>query len=227
MGILERFEQRVDRLVNGAFARAFAAEVQPIEIAAALTNEATDRAVIMGAGRTVVPNFFQVELSPADYDRLTAFAEQLRTELAAVLREHVSEQRYTTLGQVKVDFALDESLATGLFRVSAEVRDELTPAETAATTSTRRGPHLVIDGYSHPLTRQRTVLGRGSDADIRIEDNGVSRHHCEILLSVPPKLVDLGSTNGTWVHGQRVTEIALNEDLDIALGNVVVQFRSR
>lgn len=227
MGILERFEQRVDRLVNGAFARAFAAEVQPIEIAAALTNEATDRAVIMGAGRTVVPNFFQVELSPADYDRLTAFAEQLRTELAAVLREHVSEQRYTTLGQVKVDFALDASLATGLFRVSAEVRDELAPAETAATTSTRRGPHLVIDGYSHPLTHQRTVLGRGSDADIRIEDNGVSRHHCEILLSVPPKLVDLGSTNGTWVHGQRVTEIALNEDLDIALGNVVVQFRSR
>lgn len=227
MGILERFEQRVDRLVNGAFARAFAAEVQPVEIAGALTNEVTDRAVIMGAGRTVVPNHFCVDLSPADYERLTAFAEQLRSELGSVVREHVAEQRYTTLGQIKVDFALDQTLATGIFRVTAEVKDELGTSDPVAAASTRRGPHLVIDGYSHPLTRQRTLIGRGTDVDVRIEDNGVSRHHCEIVLSVPPKLVDLGSTNGTWVHGQRVHEFVLNEDVDIALGNVVVQFRSR
>ncbi|MEY3278282.1 MAG: hypothetical protein RLZZ426_768, partial [Actinomycetota bacterium] len=44
MGILDRFEQRVDRLVNGAFAKAFSAEVQPVEIAAALQSEVDDRA---------------------------------------------------------------------------------------------------------------------------------------------------------------------------------------
>ena len=44
MGLLERFEDSLDRLVNGAFARAFKAEVQPVEIAAALQREVDDRA---------------------------------------------------------------------------------------------------------------------------------------------------------------------------------------
>ena len=39
MGLLERFEDSLDRLVNGAFARAFKAEVQPVEIASALQRE--------------------------------------------------------------------------------------------------------------------------------------------------------------------------------------------
>ena len=40
MGILDRFERRLDRMVNGAFARAFKAEVQPVEIASALQRGA-------------------------------------------------------------------------------------------------------------------------------------------------------------------------------------------
>jgi pSer/pThr/pTyr-binding forkhead associated (FHA) protein len=86
---------------------------------------------------------------------------------------------------------------------------------------------LVIDGFAHPLTRQRTTLGRGTDADIRIDDNGVSRRHCEIELTSPAVLRDLGSTNGTWVQGQRVSEVTLNTDVDINIGSTTVQFRMR
>ena len=50
MGVLQRFEHRVERLVNGAFARAFKAEVQPVEIAAALQRECDDRAAIVARG---------------------------------------------------------------------------------------------------------------------------------------------------------------------------------
>lgn len=227
MGILDRFEARVDRLVNGAFARAFEAEVQPVEIASALQNEVTDRAVIVGPGRTVVPNRFVIDLSPQDFERLTAFAEPLRTELAGVVREHISEQRYTTLGQVNITFHQDDELTTGIFRVNAAVEDDGGSTDSHQAVSTRRGPHLVIDGYSHPLTRQRTVIGRGTDADIRINDDGVSRRHCEIVLSTPPRLIDLASTNGTWVRGLQVRELELTEDVDIAIGNSIIQFRIR
>jgi pSer/pThr/pTyr-binding forkhead associated (FHA) protein len=228
MGILDRFEQRVDRLVNGAFAKAFSAEVQPVEIAAALQSEVDDRAIIVGAGRTVVPNSFVIDLSSADYQRLNSYAAPLKLELEGVLREHITEQRYTTLGLVSVNFELDPELATGIFRINAAARDSAGQAvEQVETAASRRGPHIVIDGFSHPLTRQRTVLGRGTDADIRIDDNGVSRQHCEIVLSSPPLLRDLSSTNGTWVQGQRITELTVSSDVDINIGSTTIQFRMR
>ena len=55
MGLLERFEDSLDRLVNGAFARAFKAEVQPVEIASALQREVNDRAAVIDRSRTVIP----------------------------------------------------------------------------------------------------------------------------------------------------------------------------
>lgn len=228
MGVLDRFEQRIDRLVHGAFAKAFESDVQPVEIAAALQAETDDRAMIVGAGRTVVPNVFTVDLSDSDYQRLLVFDKPLRDELAATLLEHITDQRYTTLGKIQVSFARDESLITGVFRVNAEVRDESgDKVEEVASAVTRRGPHVVINGFAHPLTRQRTLIGRGVDADIKLEDTGVSRNHCEIVLSVPPVLRDLQSTNGTWVGGDRVIEMELNSDTDITVGSTVIQFRMR
>ena len=64
MGLLERFEDSLDRLVNGAFARAFKAEVQPVEIAAALQREMDDRAAVIDRERTVIPNVFFIEPCP-------------------------------------------------------------------------------------------------------------------------------------------------------------------
>jgi len=228
VGILDRFEQRVDRLVNGAFAKAFTAEVQPVEIAAALQAELDDRAVIVGAGRTVVPNRFTVDLATEDFNRLAGFENPLKTELISVLREHITEQRYTTLGQLNIEFANDENLTTGIFRISADADDDARGDDvSAAGISTRRGPHVVINGFAHSLTQQQTVLGRGTDADIKVEDNGVSRRHCEIVLSAPPVLRDLNSTNGTWVQGQRISTLTLSADVDITVGSTSIQFRIR
>ena len=62
MGVLQRFERRIEGLVNRAFARAFKAEVQPVEIASALQRECDDRTAIVARGRTMVPNAFTVDL---------------------------------------------------------------------------------------------------------------------------------------------------------------------
>ena len=64
MGVMDRFERRLDRMVNGVFARTFKSEVEPVEIAAALQRECDDRAAIVSRGRTMVPNAFTVELGP-------------------------------------------------------------------------------------------------------------------------------------------------------------------
>ena len=70
------------------------------------------------------------------------------------------------------------------------------------------------------LTKATIVVGRGSEADLRVDDSDVSRRHCEFTLS-PRGLVirDLGSTHGTWVRGRRVSgEIRVTQLTKVVLG---------
>jgi hypothetical protein len=228
VGILDRFEDRINRVVNGAFAKAFESEVQPVEIAAAIQAEVDEKAVIVGAGRTVVPNKFLVDLSQADYERLLTYENPLKSEIAAVIREHIVTQRYTTLGQIKIELAVDDDLTTGVFRVTSSAEDDGgAPITSSEQLASRKGPTVVIDGFVHPLTRTKTIIGRSEAADIQVEDSGVSRKHCEIDLLSTPIVRDLDSTNGTWIHGERITEQKLSEDVDITIGTTVIQFRMR
>jgi hypothetical protein len=231
VGLLDRFEQRLDRMVNGAFARAFKAEVQPVEIASALQREIDERAAVVSRGRTVVPNVFTVDLSPHDYDRLSVYADTLTEELAAMVREFAEEQRYTFLGGTEVVLRRDDDLETGLFRVHSEAKAEVasTPHGARMPASPPEGvghPRLVADDTAHPLTRAVTRLGRGTDVDIRVDDPGVSRHHAEILLGREVLLRDLNSTNGTYVDGVQVGEIALHDGAVVQLGGTRLTFRA-
>src|SRR5690349_5817428 len=127
MGVLQRFEQRLDTLVNGAFAKAFRSEVQPVEIAGALQRELDEKALPLGTDRTVGPNTFSVELSPRDHDRLGPYAVPLGAELASMVREHAEASNVGLLGPVEVDLLRSDDLSTGMFRV----RSTTTPGVTA------------------------------------------------------------------------------------------------
>lgn len=230
MGLLERFEDSLDRLVNGTFARAFKAEVQPVEIAAALQREINDRAAVIDRDRTVIPNVFHVELSEHDYRRLAVFRDALQTELATLVRDYGAEQHYTLLGPVEIELGQDDELETGIFRVRSEARAQVRSqphgrsAEPVAAGG--RQPRLEVSGTAYPLVRAVTRLGRGSDTDIRVEDPGASRNHCEIVLGHPALVRDLSSTNGTYVDGQRISQIALDDGSTIQIGTTRLVFRS-
>ncbi|MES2639585.1 MAG: GGDEF domain-containing protein [Myxococcota bacterium] len=76
----------------------------------------------------------------------------------------------------------------------------------------RRPVFVVLEGKElrrvHLLDRERTVVGRGPDCDIVLEDAGCSRRHvvafCELQEGAPVWLEDLGSTNGTYVNGVKL-----------------------
>lgn len=117
MGVMKRFEQRLEGLVNGTFAKVFKSEVQPVEIAGALQRECDNNATIWNRERTVVPNDFIVELSTPDYDRLSPYSGQLGDELSSMVRDYAKQQRYTFMGPIKVHLEKAEDLDTGLYRV--------------------------------------------------------------------------------------------------------------
>ena len=77
MGIFDRVERRLERAVNSVFARAFKAEVQPVEIASAIRKAMDDRAVTPSRGHVLVPNVFTVVLSSTDFDRLSEFEDDI------------------------------------------------------------------------------------------------------------------------------------------------------
>ena len=229
MGVLQRFERRIEDMVNRPFARAFKAEVQPVEIASALQRECDDRAAIVARGRTMVPNSFTVALGAHDHERLSVYAEALGQELAAMVREHAEEQRYVFIGPVTVTFELDEELPTGRFQVRSAAEAGATAAETstgvpAATTGTGV-PWVEVASTTYALARAVTRIGRGSDTDLRIDDPGISRNHAELRRSGGDvTVVDLGSTNGVVVDGQRVGEQRLKDGARVQMGSTTMIF---
>ena len=264
MGVLQRFERRLEGLVEGAFARAFKGNVEPVEIAAALEREALDRKAIVGAGRVLVPNEYVVELGSADYARLSPYARQLGVELATMVEESAAEQQWSFVGEVAVRLEEEPDLETGVFHVRSTVVDASRyggavqrPAASVATpapdpnatqviTRSRTSgavtgnPRLVLtpDGRGSgrngdqaferavPLAKPVTVIGRGQDADVRLSDPGVSRHHAQVEMRGGEFwLEDLDSTNGTTLDGAPVTmPTALTSGQRIAVGSSVLVF---
>lgn len=90
---------------------------------------------------------------------------------------------------------------------------------------------LEVNGRRRPVNPPGVVLGRGTDADIQINDPGVSRRHAEIRLmpegpgGIRVVLVDLGSTNGTLVNGRRTTEAELTDGSTVRIGNTTMTLR--
>lgn len=302
MSLFERMERKLERTVNGVFAKAFRSEVQPLELASAVRRAMDDRATLIGRGRTAVPNLFTIELSPGDYDRLLEYDEELEDELIAAAEEHAETQRYRPGGPLQVIFESDEALETGVFRVRpatarrrvedasaarSSVRDyqedyveeegedydeysapipqqtaadpqddewwddededepavhaarqppspQLAPPSPPAAPPRRPRvqdlPWLEVDGERYPLMSAMTVLGRDESADVILEDPGISRRHAEVRVTNDgPRQVahlrDLGSTNGTYVNGDKVDASPLGDGDRITVGRTSVIFR--
>lgn len=250
MRVLQRFENRLEDIVGGAFARLFRGRVEPVEIAKALQREADSRRAILGEGRVMVPNRYVVELGQTDYDRLAPWDVQLTRTLAEMVQEFVDEESWSTYGDIEVRFELDPALRTGVFRVASNVDpdaparqrphdslsmpriQEETPQPPPPTPAPAQPPQpptpaLLIDATNErfPLDGGSLVIGRGQDADLRFTDSGVSRRHAVVRYDGRVATIeDLHSTNGTLVNGQRVETWRLLHGDVIRVGHSVVVY---
>ncbi|MEV4776617.1 DUF3662 and FHA domain-containing protein [Microbacterium sp. LWH12-1.2] len=216
MGLLDSFEKGLERAVNSAFAKTFRSGIQPVEIASALRREADTKAAVVSRDRIIAPNNYVVRLSSDDAERMRGLGRALTDELHALLSKHATSQGYSFAGALSINLEPDEKVATGTVRV------------TSGTVEGRVSWQAVIDvdGRRHSLNKARTVIGRGTDAEITIADAGSSRKHAEVLWDGERAMMrDLGSTNGTKVNGQKVREAALPTDTTITIGRTDLVFR--
>ena len=78
------------------------------------------------------------------------------------------------------------------------------------------------------LTRPVTVVGRGTDADLRLADTGVSRAHAEVRMEAGGvvRLVDLQLHQRHLVNGRRVGEAVLSDGDRVDIGATTLVYRS-
>lgn len=225
MGVLDRFEKSVERVVNNAFAKAFRSDLKPVEVASAIRRDMDERTAALSRGRTVVPNTFTVELSPKDYAQVRDWGEEaMAEEMITAATDHATSQEYVFVGPVEVEFDEAEDLEPGRFRVrSASRRGAVAPATT--NRASLRHPIIDIDGQRYLLTGSVTVIGRGSEADIIVDDTGVSRRHLEIRITPDGVIAsDLGSTNGTYIEGHHVDAATLVDGNTLTIGRTRILF---
>jgi hypothetical protein len=216
VGLLDSFEKGLERAVNGAFAKTFRSGIQPVEIASALRSELDKNAAVVSRDRILAPNTFVVRLSATDDEKMRALGPTLVDELDTLVKKHARTQGYSFAGPVSITIERDAGLSTGTLRVDSQT----------ASGSVSWRAVVDIDGQRHPLVAARTVIGRGSDADITIADAGTSRKHVEILWDGERAMVrDLGSTNGTQLQGRKVSEAPLPPDATVTIGRTNIVFR--
>jgi diguanylate cyclase (GGDEF)-like protein len=78
-------------------------------------------------------------------------------------------------------------------------------------------------GEMYKLEKAQLVIGRGDKADLRLVDDGISRDHARIVKDGDRMVLeDLGSTNGTYCNGERVSRQPLSEGDKILLGTTTI-----
>ncbi len=246
MGVLRNLESRIEGLVEGVFSRAFASQVQPVEIARKLAKE-MDSHRTASISRVYVPNQYAVWLSPEDHERLEGYERSLEQELSAYLIEHARRHDYALLTRPEVELRTDERLRLGEFGIQARLvkppqRHGESPSQgeqghtmvysvppkqarpkrrqTPASRLVETRAIVSLDDRRYVLDGPVATLGRSRECDCVFADPNVSRRHAELRRSANGdwQIVDLGSTNGVKVNGRLVASSRLSPGDEVTLG---------
>ena len=248
--VLRGIEQRLERVFEGVFGRAFRTNVQPVELARKLAKE-MDENRSTSVTRVYVPNEYTIYLSPGDRGQFEGYENSLVSELEEYLSEHATRENYALLTPPRVLFETDDDLGVGEFGIATrmaqhgrsgeeELPEGVAPGATmiykprTQPTEAASLEELGVDrevavlswqGQRRKLEQRRSVLGRSRDADVQIEDPNVSRRHAEIVQEGSVWwVIDLGSTNGTEIDGRRIQRAKLEEGVSFTIGETTVTF---
>lgn len=248
--MIARIEELVTRLLEGTTARLFRVRLQPVQIAKRVIRSMEANQTV-SFNRTFAPNSFVVSLSGTDYTQFERFKRSLERDLAEAVLAAARQRDLTLLTFPRVEIDRSEEVTPGEVRVSCALVDE-TGEEMGGGHPTLRE---LAQGHTQVLDRDKLLavqpkapkasldvagenrrvplgagtisIGRGAENDLVLDDRRVSRRHAEVRLRLGRHtLYDLSSTNGTFVNGKRVTEVALSEGDQITLGAATLIYNS-
>ena len=240
MNLLDRFEQRVERVMEGGIGRLFRSPVQPAEIGQKLERAMSERPLV-SVGGLLVPNHFRVRLHPRDLALFAEYQSALQHQLESWLGEVARRRGFVLVDQIQVELTASERVPRRAIEVTAVIAEhsgtaavsgDQTPhspwarpagPNSAPTFRLRflNGPQRSLESV---IARPVTTIGRAPSNDLVLDVGDVSRHHARLERTGGElRVVDLGSTNGTRVNGDPVRESALRPGDEVSFGTIRAQ----
>ncbi len=237
MKILREFEKKLEEVFEGVFLRAFKSGVQPVEIGKKLIRELEDHKTI-GVSRIYAPNRYEIGLSSKDFSRFESFQSVLATEFENLLMAYMKDKSYSVVDRPEVFFREVERLREGEFWIRTWIQGELPPAQRKKKKGKIEESESKISTFSlelldsgevppmFPLESDEIKIGRLQTNDIVLPDPNVSRVHAKIeKRNESFFILDLNSTNGTYLNEKRITEARLRDGDIIRVGSTRLLFR--
>jgi hypothetical protein len=251
---LTAVERFFERLFERPSARIFRTRLQPVQLQRRI-ERAMETERLSGADRTLVPNRYRVRLNPEDLVDFGDFSDSLAAELADGALAFARAHRYTLVDRPRVELVADRRVERSEIRVETRFADRAADREpegddAVGTEGDQPAVHdtgtaiFTLPDVDVPVARLRIIrrdgteretqvergqmtIGRARDNDLVLDDGKVSRHHARLVPRQRTLVfTDLASTNGSWVNGTRVAEVALGEGDRIELGETVLVVES-
>ncbi len=88
--------------------------------------------------------------------------------------------------------------------------------------------NTTFKGFEFVLEKENTLIGRLDDCDVILPEGSVTGHHCRIVLDKHcVRIIDLGSTNGTFINGELISEHLLQVGDDFQIGAISLALHLR
>lgn len=222
MGLVDEFEKRLERVVEGVFSKAFRSDIEPAELGRRLLRE-MEAGKSVSVGAVYVPNDYVIHLGPEDFARFEGLIPTLRQEFGTLLKTNAGQRRWRLPGQITVRFEPDEAMKAGRFEVEAFhlAADPSNPYPVE--------PDVVVDvgtNRSWRLDSDEITLGRSSANGIVVDDPNASRTHARLVRRADEWWInDLDSTNGTLVNEVMIKERRLSHGDRIKIGATELEYR--
>ncbi|MBY6411901.1 DUF3662 domain-containing protein [Rhodococcus sp. BP-252] len=153
MGIVQRFERKLQGAVGDVFARVFGGGVVPQEVEAALQQEASDRVTQLESGHYLAPNSYVITINSSDHDELAADRDLTVKAFSRHLGDYIRDQGWQTYGDVAVRFEPSPTLHTGQFRASGSVDPDVGRSPTATARPPRPSAPPQSTSGAGPMTQ--------------------------------------------------------------------------
>ena len=217
--VIKKVENKIEKLVEGTFAKFFSSELKPVEISRKIVREIELNRSIGVHGDHLAPNDFDVAISESDYSNLIKAKEPLEQELEETIRDYSYQEGYIFLGSINVSIKKEENLRAGTFRIDARLKQDESGCPPGAL--------VLPDGKRIQIGNRVITIGRLQDSTVCIDDPSISRNQAEVLLRETGYLLsDLGSTNGTLVNGRRISQHVLTDHDQIEFGSYKIRFEA-
>jgi FhaA, N-terminal domain/FHA domain len=218
MKLARGIERRLENLVDGVSASVFRGRMHPVTIASRLVRQIDFLAFDTRAGLQI-PNDLTVVIHPADLDPAID-TEALEGELASLVSTAARDNGWRVIGPVEIHLETSTEVPRGIL----ECAGDPLPGHLDSW-----GQLIAADGsVAIPLAYNRTLVGRALDCDVRFSNSQVSRHQAVVVRKGDSVTVsDLGSSNGTWVNGDRVSTkpIGLSPGSTVSFGDLAFTYR--